>query len=222
MGWSPGNSDWKQGLARTSKPRRTPQQGRSKATVDAILQAAARVLVAGGYDDLQTNRIAEVAGVGIGSLYEYFPNKDSIIVALTDRFAMSLHRELQRAHSSLEGVALDEALAQLTRAAFSVYKREPKLAAELLGRVPYFETENPLNKIEVPIRVQLAELLGKHVDTINVSSLDAASTMIVRTARRLIDDTFTDTLPHEVFPEHMFDEVEKEIFTMLRNYFIRT
>ena len=182
------------------------------------MQAAARVLVAGGYDDLQTNRIAEVAGVGIGSLYEYFPNKDSIIVALNNRFAESLHRELQLAFSSLEGVALDEALALLIRAAFSVYEREPKLAAELLRRVPYFETENPHNRIETPIRMQLAKLLGKHIDNINVSSLDAASTITVRTARRLIDDAFTNTLPHDVFPEHMFDAVEKEVFTMLRNY----
>ena len=209
-------------MARSSKPRRTPQQGRSKATVDAILQAATRVLVAGGYDNLQTNRIVEVAGVGIGSLYEYFPNKDSIMVALADRLAETLHRELQRAYSSLEGVALDQALAQLVRTAFSVYEREPKLAAELLRRVPYFEEDNPFNRIESPIRTQLADLLSKHVDAIDVSSVDAASTMTVRSARRLIDDTFSNTLPSSMFPEHMFDQVEKEIFTMLHRYLVKS
>ena len=208
-------------MARVSKSRRTPKQERSRATVDAILQAAARVLVAGGYDDMHTNRIVEVAGVGIGSLYEYFPNKDALIIALTDRFAASLHAELQRAHSSLDGLSLDEALAQLVRAAFSVYEYQPKLAAALLRRVPHLGVENPLDGIEAPIRDQMTQLLSKHAGSISISSLDAVSALTVRSARRLIDDAFTNTLPLESFPGPMLDEVEKEILTMLRRYLMK-
>ncbi|GGT95511.1 TetR/AcrR family transcriptional regulator [Actinomadura citrea] len=68
-------------------PRRTPSQDRSRRTVERILEAATRVLSEHGYDGASTNRIAKAAGVGNGSLYQYFPNKDAIVIAVLDRFA---------------------------------------------------------------------------------------------------------------------------------------
>ncbi|HEV7734984.1 MAG TPA: TetR/AcrR family transcriptional regulator [Candidatus Binatia bacterium] len=66
-------------------PRRRPRQARAQETTRAILEAAARVFAAHGYAAGTTNRIAEAAGVSIGSLYEYFPNKDAILVALMEQ-----------------------------------------------------------------------------------------------------------------------------------------
>jgi AcrR family transcriptional regulator len=66
-------------------PRRTPRQARGKATVDAILEAAARILRTRGPAALTTNRVSEVAGVGVGTLYGYFPDKTAILVALARR-----------------------------------------------------------------------------------------------------------------------------------------
>jgi AcrR family transcriptional regulator len=66
------------------RPRQRPVQARSRATVDAILAAAARVFGTHGYAAATTNHIAERAGVSIGSLYEYFPNKDAILAALME------------------------------------------------------------------------------------------------------------------------------------------
>ncbi len=70
---------------RTYRPRKMPTQSRSKSTYKAILDAAARILVNEGYDSVTTNYIAEVAGVSIGSLYEYFASKDAIFVELSLR-----------------------------------------------------------------------------------------------------------------------------------------
>jgi AcrR family transcriptional regulator len=69
---------------RTS-PRKAPRQERSRQTVEAILDAAARVFERHGYAAGTTNRIAERAGVSIGSLYQYYPNKDAVLVALVER-----------------------------------------------------------------------------------------------------------------------------------------
>src|ERR1700761_5044321 len=66
-------------------PRRTPKQARSKALVERILDAGARVFAEVGYSAGTTNRIAEEAEVSIGSLYSYFPDKDSIVAALVQR-----------------------------------------------------------------------------------------------------------------------------------------
>lgn len=65
--------------------RKQPKQRRATATVDAIVEAAARILVESGYASASTNRIAERAGVGIGSLYEYFPGKAAIFAELRRR-----------------------------------------------------------------------------------------------------------------------------------------
>ncbi|MEW2355467.1 TetR/AcrR family transcriptional regulator [Spirillospora sp. NPDC029432] len=70
-----------------ASPRRIPQQDRSRRTVERILDAATRVLSERGYEGASTNRIAEAAGISNGSLYQYFPNKDAIVVAVLDRFA---------------------------------------------------------------------------------------------------------------------------------------
>jgi len=68
-----------------STPRKTPRQQRSRATVEAVLTAAAQVFEARGYAAGTTNRIAERAGVSVGTLYQYFPNKEAIAVALLER-----------------------------------------------------------------------------------------------------------------------------------------
>lgn len=65
-----------------SAMRKEPRQARSRATVDAIVQAGARVLGDRGWAGFTTNKVAEVAGVSIGSLYQYFPDKLSLIEAV--------------------------------------------------------------------------------------------------------------------------------------------
>ena len=63
---------------------KNPTQSRSKAVIDAILEASTRILISKGMEKLTTNHIAEVAGVSIGSLYQYFANKESIVVKLIE------------------------------------------------------------------------------------------------------------------------------------------
>ncbi len=62
-----------------------PLQERSRATVDALVEATARILVREGFEKASTNRIAEVAGVSVGSLYQYFPSKEALVAAVIDR-----------------------------------------------------------------------------------------------------------------------------------------
>src|SRR3954470_9305494 len=66
-------------------PRKRPRQARSRATVESVLEATARVLVKRGFDGLTTNLVAEAAGVSIGSLYQYFPNKAALVAALIEK-----------------------------------------------------------------------------------------------------------------------------------------
>src|ERR1051325_7945488 len=104
--------------ARAERPaRRIPQQPRARETVNAMLDAVARILRRDGIAAITTNRIAEVAGVSIGSVYQYFPDKRAIFLALHDRHVEQIGRLVERtlvahAASSLEDLvrALLEAL----------------------------------------------------------------------------------------------------------------
>ena len=69
----------------TVQPRKKPAQARSRATVEAILEAATRILRDQGLADLTTNRVAERAGVSVGSLYQYFPSREAILAELVRR-----------------------------------------------------------------------------------------------------------------------------------------
>lgn len=69
-----------------SASRRRPRQARSRATVDAILTAAAEVFDAEGFEAGTISRIVERAGVSVGSVYQYFPDKDALLTALAERY----------------------------------------------------------------------------------------------------------------------------------------
>jgi AcrR family transcriptional regulator len=77
--------------------RKEPRQARSKATVEAIVQAGARVLSDQGWAGFTTNKVAEVAGVSIGSLYQYFPDKLSLIEAVRSHHFEDVLRVIRKA-----------------------------------------------------------------------------------------------------------------------------
>lgn len=99
------------------QPRKTPVQARSTTTVDAIYEAAIQVLVSEGPDRLTTTRVAERAGVSVGTLYQYFPNKQSLLRDL-------LAQHLSRVTVAVEGVCLahhGQPLAVMTRALIETF-----------------------------------------------------------------------------------------------------
>ncbi len=95
------------------KPRKSPVQARSAATVEAILEAAARILESEGFEGYTTNAIAKRAGVSIGSLYQYFPNKDAVTAALVMADAVQLHDDVYAAAEVTAGEDFREQLKAL-------------------------------------------------------------------------------------------------------------
>lgn len=67
-----------------TQPRKKPAQRRAQETVRALIEASARILATEGVDALNTNRVAEVAGVAVGSLYQYFPSKEALVGAVIE------------------------------------------------------------------------------------------------------------------------------------------
>src|SRR6185437_1910622 len=71
-------------------PRKLASQERSRQTVNSILEATTRVLIKDGYDRASTNKIAAVAGVSVGSLYQYFPSKEALVAAVSERHSQEV------------------------------------------------------------------------------------------------------------------------------------
>ncbi|MGO4113665.1 TetR/AcrR family transcriptional regulator [Rhizobium ruizarguesonis] len=92
------------------KPRKRPQQARASATLDAIFEATIQLLVKDGYPMLTTTRVAERAGVSVGTMYQYFPHKQALIYAVSERYLEILAEKIEREVSGLPAAAMAEAL----------------------------------------------------------------------------------------------------------------
>jgi AcrR family transcriptional regulator len=90
------------------RPRKQPVQARSEATVLAIHEASTQVLLSIGYRKLTTTRVAERAGVSVGTLYQYFPNRQALIRAVLERYLAEMFASIQADCQSLDGRSLDE------------------------------------------------------------------------------------------------------------------
>jgi AcrR family transcriptional regulator len=120
------------------EPRNQPVQKRSRETVDEILNAAAQVFDANGYAAGTTNRIAERAGVSVGTLYQYYSSKESIAVALLERHIEETGRRLHEwvGHMVAEQHGLADALEDYVEGMLQAHAGRPRLQHILLEETP--------------------------------------------------------------------------------------
>ncbi len=114
--------------------RKEPRQARSRATVAAIAEAGARILGAEGWAGFTTNKVAVAAGVSIGSLYQYFPDKHSLVHAIRARHLDDVLAAVTR--STDGGKPLKPFAADLVRGIVDAHSINPRLHRVLLDEVP--------------------------------------------------------------------------------------
>src|SRR3954454_1312347 len=119
-----------------TKPRKNASQERSRATVDALIEATARILVRDGFERASTNRIAEVAGVSVGSLYQYFPGKEALVAAVIDRHNQEIIQVVRATLAGVAGMPLDKAVRRLVTVAIEAHRIDPKLHRVLAEQIP--------------------------------------------------------------------------------------
>jgi AcrR family transcriptional regulator len=150
----------------TLEPRKVPRQQRSKATVEAILDAYAEEVARLGYHALTTHGIAARAGVSVGTLYQYFPNRDAVGGALVVRALERLLDAMQSALSdciarNLDGVS---AIEHLLLTALGVLMRERPLFTRLAPEAPHL--------FRLPAAAALSRQLIEHSQHIRLSGGD--------------------------------------------------
>lgn len=166
-------------MAATTSPHentlKKPKQARSKATVEAILQATAHILTEAGYESLNTNAIAERAGVSIGSLYQYFPSKEAIVGELMDRFCDRLSALFGEVFLRSEGLPPKELARAVVGAIYLAKRENPKLARVLREELPRLGRLRRLEENLAVLTEMVAGFLRSHASMLRVASPERAA-----------------------------------------------
>ncbi|MDQ3265402.1 MAG: TetR/AcrR family transcriptional regulator [Myxococcota bacterium] len=173
-------------MARKLTPRKRPSQERARATVEALLQAAAQVLEAEGEEGLNTNKIAERAGVSIGTLYQYFPNKESLLMGLIAAHQEGLRLAIVGELRKHQTLPLPQLVTQVMSSMLDVFRANVKLSVNLeklcatLGEAAGLEVE-----LEA-LRVWTQQVLEERAAELAIPDPELAAFMVVRSVEGVV------------------------------------
>lgn len=176
-----------------TSPRKRPKQQRSQATVDAILEAASQVLVRAGYDRATTGLVAEAAGVSVGSVYQYFPNKDAIFSQLLARELEESYAAITAALAATRETGFEGQLRVCVRALFAYKGSNPRLHHVLkteLGRVDGVRHLRRLNERSLSLTTSL---LTAHQKELGLRDPAAAAFLLVSAIDGIVAATLLST-----------------------------
>jgi len=154
-------------------------------TVDALLEATARILVKDGYDRLSTNKIAAAAGVSIGSLYQYFPSKEAVVAAVIERHTQELSQVVLNALLKLSEHPIEIGARELIAAAIDAHRVDPELHRVLAEEVPRIGKLESIDAVERSGRALMRGYLEAHRSEIDIADLDLAAFILSTTVEAL-------------------------------------
>lgn len=186
--------------------RRQPRQSRAEETVEAIFEATARILEEEGETALTTRRLSERSGFSIGALYQYFPNKDAILLAMARREVGRIRAEILKVLRASEGRTPEVLARQVVRALLRAFGGRAKARRFVIqavvrsGRIPAAQGE--LAAVAEEIVVELARLAPPGARSLTRASafvltralLGAIRSAVVEESPLLRDPAFEDEL----------------------------
>lgn len=164
-------------MSASFEPRKAPSQERAEVTVQSLLDATAAEILEGGYDRMSTNKIAKRAGVSVGSLYQYFPNKEAIVVALRRRSADRERENVRAAMADLDDAEFPLLVRGVIKAVIASYLTEPELRKAYATQVPPIAGLAPDWDADRLVLQLFLEWLSRHPGTVKVG--DQEMTMFV-------------------------------------------
>ena len=198
---------------RRLSPRKTPLQERSRATVEAILEATTHILVRDGYAKLTTNRIAERAGVNIASLYQYFPGKEAIVAELRRRHGAEQRAEVREVLARSSASSLESTIRSLVSLGVAGHARASRLHRVFTEELPALGYRD-VEAIDAPLFESMRQWIA--TADVDVPDIDLALWMIATVSGAVIHRAVVDR------PENLSTGViEKELVTLLRCYLRR-
>lgn len=163
--------------------------------VDTILDAAARVLRKHGYEETTTNRVAEVAGVSVGSLYQYFPNKEALVHALVERHDAAMWSVFTHHATAAIGRPFALAIPAVIDALFAAHLVDPELHRVVHHQIPWVGALAILHTTNQRSRAVVEDLLRARPDQHQrADDVTTAALVVVETVEALIHASIE--LPH--------------------------
>jgi AcrR family transcriptional regulator len=195
-------------------PRLAPKQVRSHAIVQAIVEAGRRLLAEEGAASLTTNQIAERAGVSIGSLYRYFPNRAAVVAAIYDRETAREVANLDEEPWPVDDLPLAEALCALVDFQLERHRRLLQMERDFYrGHHAEFSLAERLGSEEIVSRIRA--ILASHADELRVRNLEHAAFLVARGLSAVVRLTL------EELPEKLHEEsFRQELVDLLVRYVV--
>lgn len=202
---------------RPTAPLKQPVQARSRHTVASILEAAVQVFEAHGYAAGTTARIAERAGVSVGTLYQYYPNKDAVVAALADQHLADVRTltEAGLARPDLLQAPLPVLIDALVDGFVALHQANPKLH-RLMSRGEFLldSTRKALDRLRTQGATRLAALLAQRPD-VRPGNPEVMAFVVLESLEH-----FTHTLVLAPPPKALRGEVAQELKALLSRYLV--
>ena len=148
------------------KPRKLPSQARAKATIDVIIEASTQLLLDQGYDRFTTARAAERAGVSVGSLYQYFPNKAALAAAVIDRCCEAFIVALDHALAGRPRITLAECIRAIVDVILVSHQVAPDLHRIVIDLAPRIGVVDKTDRMSRKMAEAIEAVLRLHSDEI--------------------------------------------------------
>jgi len=193
-----------QGTTALFEPRKTPVQTRSTASVDAILKATIQVLLKVGKEKLTTTRVAARAGVSVGTLYQYFPNKSALLKAVLKQHMTAVVENIERVGREQRGQPLEDVVSALMNAYLDAKMREMKASVALYSVSSDVDGAKVVQEMGVRGNRAIVEMLSEAKERVENVEMVAAMLQGVMNgvSRRLLESKE---------PEKQFDALRAEL-----------
>jgi AcrR family transcriptional regulator len=147
------------------EPRKTPVQARATVTVEAISEATIQVLLTHGGDRLTTTRVAERAGVSVGTLYQYYPNKESLLFAVVEGHLEKMTVAVEAACEQAHHRPLSEMIKSVVEAFIDAKMERPDISVALYQIMPNVDGPALVKKTRLRMRKAMMAMLQTASDT---------------------------------------------------------
>ncbi|MCX5496475.1 TetR/AcrR family transcriptional regulator [Kaistia dalseonensis] len=193
-------------------PRKRPRQARATVTVDAIFEATIQVLLADGPNRLTTTRVAQRAGVSVGTMYQYFPHKQALLYALNERYLEIVAEKVERACEAQHGASIGQMVDALVGAYWEAKTVRSDVTRALYRSAVELDTES------------LIEAFGRRVDAATAAMLasaadaDFADPSVVNTTLLTAIFGAVRSVFERNLPSALGGEVRGQLVVMCRSY----
>jgi AcrR family transcriptional regulator len=193
-------------------PRKRPHQARAIVTLDAIFEATVQLLVAGGIQRLTTTRVAQRAGVSVGTMYQYFPHKQALIYALNERYLEVLAAKIEDTCRAQEGAPLEQMVEALIDTYWQVKTERPEVTRALYRSVVEIDNEALIAAFAARVDAATTAMLDSAADAA-FTDLHTANLTLVTVIFGTVRNAFERNLDQEAA-----DGLHRHLILLCRSY----